>query len=133
EAVARWSVGGLFLEGLAARDFDRLAESLDSEVRFRRLLPPGPSEVKGAEVVAAEFRSWFGEADDFAVVDATVGQVGNRVHLAWRLRVRPAPFGIGDGWHVIEQQAYADVGDRIEAPDLPCSGFTPETGDTQAA
>ena len=27
----------------------------------------------------------------------TVGEVGGRLHLSWRLRVRPAPFGIGDG------------------------------------
>jgi hypothetical protein len=46
--------------------------------------------------------------------------------MSWRLRVRPAPFDSGDGWHVIEQQAYADAGDVIDAIDLLCSGFRAE-------
>lgn len=124
--TARWSVGGIFLEGLAARDFDRLSVSLAPAVQLRALLPPGPASWEGAGVVAETFRSWFGDATDFELVDATVGEVGGRLHLSWRLRVRPAPFGIGDGWHIIEQQAYADAGEVIDAIDLLCSGFTPE-------
>ena len=58
--------------------------------------------------------------------DATVGEVGGRLHLSWRLRVRPAPFGIGDDWHVIEQQAYADAAETIDSLDLLCSGFRPD-------
>ena len=76
--------------------------------------------------VATAFSSWFGQAEDFELIDATVGEVGGRLHLSWRLRLRPAPFEIGDGWHVIEQQAYADAGDTIESLDLLCSGFHPE-------
>jgi hypothetical protein len=72
------------------------------------------------------FSSWFGDARDFDLVDAAVGEVGGRLHLSWRVRVRPAPFGIGQGWHVIEQQTYADAGDRIRSLDLLCSGFHPE-------
>ncbi len=72
------------------------------------------------------FGSWFGNADEFELVDAAVGEVGGRLHLSWRLRVRPAPFDIGDGWHVIEQQAYADAGDVIDRFDLLCSGFRVE-------
>jgi SnoaL-like protein len=125
-SMARWSVGGIFLEGLAARDFARLGASLAPGVQFRALLPPGPAAWEGADAVAETFRSWFGDATDFELVDATVGEVGGRLHLSWRLRVRPAPFGIGEGWHVIEQQAYADAGAAINAIDLLCSGFTPE-------
>jgi len=119
----RWSVGGTFLEGLGARDFARLAASLSPQVRLRALLPPGPMDWTGNDEVVETFRSWFGDATDFELVDATVGEVGGRLHLSWRLRVRPAPFGIGDGWHVIEQQAYADAGSAIESLDLLCSGF----------
>ena len=122
----RWSVGGTFLEGLGARDFDRLAVSLASDVRMRALLPPGPMEWAGSDDVAETFRSWFGDASDFELIDATVGEVGGRLHLSWRLRVRPAPFGMGEGWHVIEQQAYADAGTAIDALDLLCSGFHAE-------
>lgn len=119
----RWSVGGTFLEGLGARDFTRLAASLAPGIRMRALLPPGPMEWAGSGDVAETFRSWFGDATDFELIDATVGEVGGRLHLSWRLRVRPAPFGIGDGWHIIEQQAYADADTAIDALDLLCSGF----------
>jgi hypothetical protein len=54
------------------------------------------------------------------------GEVAGRVHMSWRVRVRPAPFGIGEGWHLIEQQAYADVAGSIEALDVLCSGFRAE-------
>lgn len=126
QTVARWSVGGVFLEALASRDYTRMADTLGPTVRFRAMLPPGPMDWTGPDQVAGAFSSWFGDADEFELVDATVGEVGGRLHLSWRLRVRPAPFGIGDGWHVIEQQAYADAVDTIEAIDLLCSGFHAE-------
>jgi hypothetical protein len=126
-AVARWSVGGVFLEALANRDYRLMATALGPAVRFRAMLPPGPMDWEGPAAVTGAFASWFGTADDFEVVDATVGEVGGRLHLSWRLRVRPAPFGIGDGWHVIEQQAYADATDTINTLDLLCSGFQPES------
>jgi hypothetical protein len=124
--VARWSLGGVFVEALANRDYAKIAATLGSTVRFRAMLPPGPTDSKGPEAVADAFRSWFGGADDFELVDATVGEVGGRLHLSWRLRVRPAPFGIGEGWHVIEQRVYVDATETIEALDLLCSGFQAE-------
>lgn len=120
---ARWAVGGLFLEALAGRDFAALAATLGPSVRFRALLPPGPMSWQGPDPVADAFRSWFGGAEDFELVDATVGEISGRLQLSWRIRLRPAPFGIGEGWHVIEQQAYADASDTIESLDLLCSGF----------
>ena len=126
QTVARWSVGGVFLETLANRDFDQMAATLAPTVRFRAMLPPGPMVWEGPETVSAVFGSWFGDAEEFELVDAAVGEVGGRLHLSWRLRVRPAPFDIGDGWHVIEQQAYADAGDTIASLDLLCSGFHAE-------
>ena len=124
--MARWSVGGMFLEALANRDYVRMAATLGSGVRVRAMLPPGPMEWHGPAAVTDAFRSWFGEADEFQLVDAAVGEVGGRLHLSWRLRLRPAPFGIGDGWHVIEQQAYADAADTITGLDLLCAGFHPD-------
>jgi hypothetical protein len=127
DTSARWSVGGLFLETLANRDYTRMAAALEPSVRLRAMLPRGPMAIDGVGAVTDAFGSWFGGAEDFELVDATVGEVGKRLHLTWRIRLRPAPFGIGDGWHVIEQQAYADATETIHALDLLCSGFQPES------
>jgi hypothetical protein len=124
--AVRWSVGGVFLEALAARDYRQMTSALSKDVRLRAMLPRGPMDCNGADVVAGVFGSWFGDAEEFELVDATVGEVGGRLHLAWRMRVRPAPFGIGDGWHVVEQQVYADASETIDTLHLLCSGFRPE-------
>jgi len=127
-AVARWSVGGIFLEAFANRDYRQMAATLSPDVQLRAMLPRGPDAWAGPASVAEVFRSWFGTAEDFELVDAAVGEVGGRLHLSWRVRLRPAPFNKGDGWHVIEQQAYADAGDTIRSLDLLCSGFHSEEG-----
>jgi len=126
ETVARWSVGGVFLEALSNRRFEHMAATLAPSVRLRAMLPPGPMEWEGADAVVDVLRSWFGSAEEFELVDATVGEVAGRLHLSWRLRVRPAPFDIGEGWHVIEQHAYADATETIDSLDLLCSGFRAE-------
>jgi hypothetical protein len=125
--MPRWSLGGIFLEALASRDFVGMAATLGANVRFRALLPPGPMQWQGHSQVAEVFRSWFRDADDLELADATVGGIGGRLHLSWRIRVRPAPFGIGEGWHVIERHGYAaDAGAAIETLDLLCCGFHTE-------
>lgn len=125
EAV-RWSIGGVFLEGLTTRDFDLVASAFHPEIRMRALLPSGPAEWHGRDDAAGALRSWFGSADDFEIVDATVGEVAGRLQLVWRARVRPAPFRIGVGWHLIEQHVFADAAATITSLDLLSSGFRPE-------
>jgi hypothetical protein len=120
---ARWSLAGQFLESLSARDYARMAGTLAEDVRLRALLPTGASEWHGRTDVTETFASWYAGADDFEVVDASVGEVARRLLMTWRIRVRPAPHDDGDGWHLIEQHAFADAGDAIEALDLVCSGF----------
>jgi hypothetical protein len=119
-----WSVGGLFLEALAQRDFAQMGECFEAEATMRALLPYGPDEFQGAPQIVSAFRRWFGGAEDFEVLDGSVGDVGDRLHVSWRLRVRPTPMG-DDDWHVIEQQAYLQAGKRIDTLDLLCSGFMP--------
>jgi hypothetical protein len=123
--TTRWSVGGLLLEALAERDFDRMTDCFEPAATMRALLPPGLAESEGAAAIVQNLRSWFGGAEDFEVLDGTVGEVGGRLHLSWRLRMRPTPWG-DDSWHVIEQQAYVRADERIEAIDLLCSGFHPD-------
>jgi hypothetical protein len=125
-AVPQFAVAGSFLEGLAAQDFARLGHALTADVRLRALLPPGHREWTGAEVIADQFARWFGDTEDFELVEATVGEVGGRLHLRWRLRLRA--IRLGAGWFTVEQQAYADTDDggHIARLDLLCTGYRPE-------
>jgi hypothetical protein len=128
-ATPQFARAGSFLEGLAAQDFARLGDALTSDARFRALLPRGAMEWTGAEVVADQFARWFGDTDDFELVEASVGEVGGRLHLRWRLRLQATR--LGTGWFAVEQQAYGDTaeGGRIARLDLLCTGYRPEKGD----
>jgi len=128
ESVARWAVGGVFLEAFANRDYPRMATILGPAVRLRALLPEGPMAWEGAAEVVGTFRSWFGETEEFELVDAAVGEVVGRLHLSWRVRVRAETPVVGVGWQVIEQHAYIDAGDTIASIDLLSSGFRVEGG-----
>jgi hypothetical protein len=121
----RWSLGGLLLEALAGRDFTSVADCFETTATMRALVPSGEIGCQGAGEIAGKFEGWFGGAEDFEVLDGTVGEIGGRVHVSWRLRLRPTPRG-DDRSHVVEQQAYLQVGDRIESIHLLCSGFQPE-------
>lgn len=128
-AVPQFALAGSFLEGLAAQDFAKLGGALSADIRLRALLPPGPFEWTGAEVIAGQFGRWFGDTENFELVEATVGEVGGRLHLHWRLRLQAER--LGRGWFTVEQQAYADTGDggRITRLDLLCTGYRPEDDD----
>jgi hypothetical protein len=126
--VPLFSVAGAFLEGLAARDFPRLAGTLTDTAHLSALVPSGFKEWDGSDLITETFRRWFGAVDEFELVEAVMGEVGPRLHLHWRVRVQAERFGVG--WHVVEQQVYADTGPdgRIARLFLLCSGFCPETG-----
>ena len=116
-------LAGSFLEGLAAQDFARLGGVLTADVRLRALLAGGFRELAGAEAIAAQFASRFGDTEDFEFVEGAVGEVGGRLRLHWLLRLRAERLGAG--WFTVEQQAYADTGDsgRIARLDLLCTGY----------
>src|SRR5258707_1220888 len=93
--VPQSAVAGSFLEGLAAQDFARIGGALPADARLRALLPSGPREWAGAEAIADRFARWFGGTEDFELVEAAVGEVGGRLHLHWRLRLRAERLGAG--------------------------------------
>ncbi len=126
--VPRFTLAGSFLEGLAAQDFARLGGALGAAARLRALLPSGLREWAGAEAIAGQFACWFGDTEDFELVEATVGEVGGRLHLHWRLRLRAERLGAG--WFTVEQHAYADTDEsgRFARLDLLCTGYRPEGG-----
>lgn len=55
-----------------------------------------------------------------------MGDVGGRLHMRWRLRLRAAR--LGSGWFTVEQQVYADAdgSGRIARLDLLCTGYRAE-------
>ena len=122
----RRAAASAFLDALAAPDFSRLAVALSPDVCLRALLPSGPREWTGAEAVADRFARWFGDTEHHEVQDRTVDEVLGRIHLLWRFRLQAARLGVG--WFVVEQVAYADVGENglITSLDLLCSGYLPE-------
>jgi hypothetical protein len=117
---------GSFVQGLAAQDFAELGGALAARACMRALLPSGLREWAGAEAIADRFARWFGDTEDFELMEATVGEVGGRLHLHWRLRLRAER--LGNGWFTVEQQAYADTDEsgRIARLDLLCTGYRPE-------
>jgi len=127
-AAPRSGCARAFLDSLASQDFGQLSGTLAADARLRALLPSGPQERAGAEVIAGQFARWFGSTTDFEFVEAAVGEVGGRLHLHWRLRLRAER--LGPGWFVVEQQVYADAGDdgRLAGLDLLCTGYRPEGG-----
>ncbi len=118
-------LGDALVAALAERDFDRLAGTLAPDVRMRALIPPGPIDLLGANPAAARFATWFGESDGFELVRSGSDEVGDRLHVFYRLRVKRP----GDPWKVIEQHLFCafDKG-RITALDLVCSGFRVDRG-----
>ena len=115
--------GATLVAALAERDFDRLAGALAPDVRMRALIPPGPVELSGAEPAAARFASWFGESNGLELVRSGSDEIGDRLHVFYRLRVKRA----SDPWKVIEQHLFCTLDDgRIAALDLVCSGFRPD-------
>src|ERR1700677_5261537 len=86
--VPQFALAGSLLERRAAQDCAQLGGALAADARLRALLPPGPREWTGAQVIADRFEGWFGDTQDFDLVEATVGEVGGRLHLAWRLALR---------------------------------------------
>jgi hypothetical protein len=128
-APPRPALAGVFLQGLADQDFAALVGTLAADARLRALLPKGLREWNGGEEIAGQFARWFGDTVDFELVEAALGEVGGRLQLRWRLRLRAERLGAG--WFTVEQQAYGDAGEdgRIARLDLVCTGYRPEAGD----
>ncbi len=125
------AAAGALLEALADQDFPRLGQALTGDARLRALLPSGVREWQGRDTIAQQLATWFGDTTAFDLVDATVGEVGGRVHLRWRLRLQADRLGAGT--FVVEQQVYADTDrdqdGRLDRLDLLCTGYRPDHAD----
>jgi hypothetical protein len=123
-----FAIAGVLIEALAAHDFVRMTRALEADATLSALLPSGHREWSGASAIGGAFEMWFGDAEEFELVDASVGQLGSLLQLRWRLHVRAARRGAGP--MIVEQHAYAATGPsgRINRMSLLCSGFWPEPG-----
>jgi hypothetical protein len=115
-----------FLECLAGQDFEQLPATFAADVRLRALLPGDTREWEGAERVTRTFVRWFGDTQDFELVESTLDDLGTRLHMSWCARVRAERFG--EGWRRVEQQAYAETDEHnlIRHLWLACSGYLVE-------
>lgn len=115
----RWAVAGLFVDSLGRRDFGAMAGCLAPGVVLRGLTPRQQIEVVGPDEVVARFDRWFAGPERFEVLDATIGELGPRLYLRWRVAMTsPAST------RIVEQHLFATVAGRIVRLDLLCSGFT---------
>lgn len=120
--VEMQGVSDRFLHALIERDFPTLASCFTEDAQFRALLPRALQTAAGVNESTRYFQRWFGAAEHVELLASSTEAIGDRQHLAWRLRVHSAA-----GRHVIEQQAFATIrDDRIAALDLLCSGFRSE-------
>jgi TusA-related sulfurtransferase len=109
-----------FLDLLAARDFERLAGTLESGALARFLLPHGLEEYAGRDAIVARIKTWFGSVSAFELTSSSEETVGLRQRLSWQFSV----VRDGGSREVIEQVVYLDRGPHgIERIDLLCSGF----------
>jgi hypothetical protein len=118
--AADWKqIGEQIMMCVSARDFDRLADRFHPQVICRVLIPAGLVTPLDVPSLMSKFGQWFGEADDFNIESSQITQVGDRLHVGYRIRLRD-----GGLWYLVEQQTYSQLeGDSITRFDLLCSGF----------
>lgn len=89
-------VGAAMVAALTRRDFHAMAALMAPGSHLRALLPGRVVDDAGdgGAALAALLTTWFGGGDAFEVEDASVGQVGARTYLRWRVRMTP-PRGPG--------------------------------------
>lgn len=116
--TAERALAGSLLDAVTARDFDALAALCEPSVAFRALLPSRVLEHSARDDVGAAYRRWFGDWASFRLVDATIGQVGQRTYVRYRFAVEDLNEA-----KLVEQHAFLAGDERITSLDLMCSGF----------
>jgi hypothetical protein len=127
EAAAREAAlrdaGRSFLVALRSRDWERFGSLLHPRARMRALLSEGHFDFSSREEILAAFHGWYGDAQQFEPLSASVTIVGERLGVRYRFRARRPD---ADGPEEIAQQVYFQVRrGRILSLDLICSGFRP--------
>ncbi len=115
-------LGSAFVMALTDRAFEQLQACFAERVYFRALVPSGVREGNNALEATNWFRRWFDAADEFRLLAASTDQIADRLHIAYRIRLREK-----QDWQLVEQQVYcAAHSGLIDAMQLLCSGFRPD-------
>jgi SnoaL-like protein len=115
------ALGRRFIEAIVAHDWDGLAACFAADARFTAVVPRDNAfrERIGPEAAAKQLQGWFGDADVTELISSEVEPVADRVKISYRIHEHEP-----DGWYLVEQVAYADIGDAgFTAMNLACSGF----------
>jgi len=110
------------LEGIRARDGDRIAACFGPGAVLRALTPHQLREEHGPEAIADRYRYWLEPLAGFEVVEADATPIADRVRVRYWFRGRDPEKGPQENEHT----AYATVeSGRISALNLSCAGFRP--------
>ena len=117
------ALGRRFLEAIVAHDWEGVAACFAPDARLVAVVPRERPfrEKTGREQAAGLIQNWFGDADVTELVSSEVEPLADRIRIAYRIHEHEP-----DGWYLVEQVAYATVGeDGIADMNLACSGFRP--------
>ena len=119
------SLGRRFVAAIVAHDWEGVAACFALDARLVAVVPKERPfrEKAGREEAAGLIKAWFGDADVTELVSSEVEPLADRVRIAYRVHEHEP-----DGWYIVEQVAYATIGDgHIVDMNLTCSGFRPVT------
>jgi hypothetical protein len=122
-AVDGVALGRRFIETIVAHDWQGLAECFEPDARLVAVVPKERPfrEKAGREEAAGLIQAWFGDADVTELVSSEVEPLADRIRIAYRIHEHEP-----DGWYLVEQVAYATLGEGgIADMNLACSGFRP--------
>jgi tRNA 2-thiouridine synthesizing protein A len=118
DAVAT-RLGHAFVNAIVDRDFDAVEALLAPNVRFRALTPRAVREGTTPAEARDWIWAWFGETDQNELIDSRIEMVADRLHLAYRIRLREH-----GAWYLVEQHLFGSLADEhLTEIALLCSGF----------
>jgi len=128
ETIAQQTIGidtaQPYLNALVAQDFEGLSNLFHAQAKFKALVPSGFRESSGPGATKY-LRAWLGDAEAIELRRSSVGNIGDRTIVEFRLSIRES-----GAWSASEQRIVFSMRDgKIAAMDLLCSGFWPEAED----
>jgi len=116
--------GTEYVNALAAKDFERVAELMDPEINFRAMTPRKFWEAGDPESVVSDvLTEWFDDSHEIEALERLETEnVLDVEHVSYRLAVNSP-----DGSFIVDQQAYLKTsGERISWMRVMCAGKLPQ-------